>query len=123
MKKPALDALPPPFCADRWMLNDYGSARVMKQRFYDLDRPVARLCTAEVPISYVTGIWNSPPPPQVAIVGFDRITEQPWAENGRFGVRPFLHATLAGDHRATDGRTGARFLDALNRQFQHPESR
>jgi pyruvate dehydrogenase E2 component (dihydrolipoamide acetyltransferase) len=61
-------------------------------------------------------------PPQVAIIGFGRITEQPWAENGLLGVRPVLQATLAGDHRATDGRTGARFLDALNRQFQHPES-
>lgn len=59
-------------------------------------------------------------PPQVAILGFGRITEQPWAENGLLGVRPVLQATLTGDHRATDGRTGARFLEALNRQFQHP---
>jgi pyruvate dehydrogenase E1 component beta subunit len=28
------------------------SARIMEQRFYDLDRPVARLCAAEVPIPY-----------------------------------------------------------------------
>lgn len=28
------------------------SARIMEQRFYDLERPVARLCTAEVPIPY-----------------------------------------------------------------------
>jgi pyruvate dehydrogenase E2 component (dihydrolipoamide acetyltransferase) len=61
-------------------------------------------------------------PPQVALIGFGRITEEPWAENGMLDVRPVLHATLAGDHRATDGRTGARFLDALNRQFQHPET-
>ena len=59
-------------------------------------------------------------PPQGAILGFGRITEQPWAENGLLGVRPVLQATLTGDHRATDGRTGARFLEALNRQFQHP---
>ena len=25
-------------------------------------------------------------PPQVALVGFDRITEQPWADNGMLGV-------------------------------------
>ena len=60
-------------------------------------------------------------PPQVALVGFGRITEQPWADNGMLGVRPVLMASLAGDHRATDGHRGAQFLDALNRQFQSPE--
>lgn len=61
-------------------------------------------------------------PPQVALVGFGRIIEQPWAENGLLGVRPVMTASLAADHRATDGRVGARFLDALNRYFQSPES-
>ena len=28
------------------------SARIMEQGFYDLDQPVQRLCTAEVPIPY-----------------------------------------------------------------------
>ena len=60
-------------------------------------------------------------PPQVALVGFGRITEQPWADNGMFGVRPVLIASLAGDHRATDGHRGAQFLDALNRHLQSPE--
>jgi pyruvate dehydrogenase E2 component (dihydrolipoamide acetyltransferase) len=57
-------------------------------------------------------------PPQVALVGFGKITEQPWAENGMLGVRPVLTATLAADHRATDGRRGAQFLEALNRYLQ-----
>ena len=61
-------------------------------------------------------------PPQVAIIGFGRIHDQARAENGMLGIRPVLHATLAGDHRATDGRTGARFLDSLDRHFQMPES-
>jgi pyruvate dehydrogenase E2 component (dihydrolipoamide acetyltransferase) len=60
-------------------------------------------------------------PPQVALVGFGRVTERPWAENGMLGVRPVLTATLAGDHRATDGIVGARFLNALNRYLQEPE--
>jgi pyruvate dehydrogenase E2 component (dihydrolipoamide acetyltransferase) len=59
-------------------------------------------------------------PPQVALVGFGKITEQPWAENGMLGVRPILTATLAADHRATDGSHGARFLEALNRYLQEP---
>jgi len=44
--------------------------------------------------------------------------EQPWAEQGMLGVRPILTATLAADHRATDGSQGARFLEALNRYLQ-----
>ena len=60
-------------------------------------------------------------PPQVALVGFGRITEQPWADNGMLGVRPLLIASLAGDHRATDGHRGAQLLDALNRHLQSPE--
>jgi pyruvate dehydrogenase E2 component (dihydrolipoamide acetyltransferase) len=60
-------------------------------------------------------------PPQVALVGFGKITDQPWVENGMIGIRPVLTATIAGDHRATDGRTGAQFLDILNRLLQEPE--
>ena len=60
-------------------------------------------------------------PPQVALVGFGKIVEQPWAENGMLGVRPVLTATLAGDHRATDGRRGAQFLEALNRYLQEAD--
>ena len=59
-------------------------------------------------------------PPQVALVGFGKIQEQPWAENGMLGVRPVLTATLSADHRATDGRRGAMFLDAVNRYLQEP---
>lgn len=59
-------------------------------------------------------------PPQVALVGFGKTMEQPWAENGMLGIRPVLTATLAADHRATDGRRGAQFLDALNRTLQEP---
>lgn len=60
-------------------------------------------------------------PPQVALVGFGRISDRPWAESGMLGVRPVLKATVAGDHRATDGRSGARFLDALDRLLQKPD--
>jgi pyruvate dehydrogenase E2 component (dihydrolipoamide acetyltransferase) len=61
-------------------------------------------------------------PPQVALVGFGKIIDQPWAEHGMLGVRPVLTATLAGDHRATDGRRGAQFLDALNRYLQEADT-
>jgi pyruvate dehydrogenase E2 component (dihydrolipoamide acetyltransferase) len=60
-------------------------------------------------------------PPQVALVGFGRITERPWADNGMLGVRPVVTATLAADHRATDGMLGARFLNQIDRLLQEPE--
>jgi len=60
-------------------------------------------------------------PPQVAIIGFGRIVETPWAEGGMLGIRPVLTATIAGDHRATDGRRGAQFLTVLSRLLQEPE--
>ena len=60
-------------------------------------------------------------PPQVALVGFGRIGEQPWAENGVVACRRVVTATLAGDHRASDGHRGAVFLAAVNRLLQEPE--
>ncbi len=60
-------------------------------------------------------------PPQVALVGLGRIIETPWAENDALSVQKVMQATLAGDHRATDGRTGALFLDKLNQFLQRPE--
>jgi len=60
-------------------------------------------------------------PPQVALVGFGRIAERPWAEGGAVRVMPVVTATLAGDHRVTDGHTGARFLAALRELLQKPE--
>jgi pyruvate dehydrogenase E2 component (dihydrolipoamide acetyltransferase) len=60
-------------------------------------------------------------PPQVALVGIGRITHRPVAVNGLIGVRPVVRLTLAGDHRATDGHTGARYLTAIERLLQRPE--
>ena len=61
-------------------------------------------------------------PPQVALIGFGRISERPWAEDGMLGVRRCVTATLAADHRATDGHQGALFLEALNRHLNLPET-
>lgn len=60
-------------------------------------------------------------PPQLAVVGLGAIMDKPWAEGDALSVRKVLQATLAGDHRATDGRTGALFLDRLNKFLQNPE--
>jgi pyruvate dehydrogenase E2 component (dihydrolipoamide acetyltransferase) len=60
-------------------------------------------------------------PPQVALLGVGRVIERPWAVDAMIGVRPTVRLTLSGDHRATDGASGARFLNTLERLLQHPE--
>jgi pyruvate dehydrogenase E2 component (dihydrolipoamide acetyltransferase) len=60
-------------------------------------------------------------PPQVALVGFGRIRERPWAQDGMLGARPTVRASVAADHRASDGLVGARFLATLDRLLQKPE--
>ena len=61
-------------------------------------------------------------PPQVALVGFGAVRERPWAAGGMLGVRPTVVATLAADHRASDGHTGSRLLTLIDRQLQKPEN-
>jgi hypothetical protein len=60
-------------------------------------------------------------PPQVALVGFGKIADRPWAEADKVSIRPILTATLSADHRATDGMRGAQFLERLNEHLQTPE--
>jgi pyruvate dehydrogenase E2 component (dihydrolipoamide acetyltransferase) len=60
-------------------------------------------------------------PPQVALVGFGRVTERVRAENGTAICRRMVTATLAGDHRASDGHRGGLLLTALDRLLQEPE--
>jgi len=60
-------------------------------------------------------------PPQLALVGFGRIVERPWVVNGQVAATPTINASLAGDHRASDGHRGARLLAAVERLMQEPE--
>jgi pyruvate dehydrogenase E2 component (dihydrolipoamide acetyltransferase) len=59
-------------------------------------------------------------PPQVALVGFGKIAERPWAAGGMVGARPILTATLAADHRVSDGHRGGLYLAAIDRLLQEP---
>jgi pyruvate dehydrogenase E2 component (dihydrolipoamide acetyltransferase) len=61
-------------------------------------------------------------PPQVALVGFGRIAMRPWAQDGAIRVLPVLRATLAADHRVSDGHRGALFLSELRELLQQPQA-
>ena len=60
-------------------------------------------------------------PPQVALVGFGRVAVRPWVEADALQAIPTVTASLSGDHRASDGIRGARFLAELRELLQHPE--
>ncbi|MFM8953378.1 MAG: dihydrolipoamide acetyltransferase family protein [Planctomycetaceae bacterium] len=60
-------------------------------------------------------------PPQVAIVGFGTILQRPWIVDGDVRPRPVVTATLAADHRVSDGHRGGLFLEAVGELLQQPE--
>jgi pyruvate dehydrogenase E2 component (dihydrolipoamide acetyltransferase) len=61
-------------------------------------------------------------PPQVALVGFGKPAPRPWVEDGRLVARPVVTASLAADHRVSNGHRGALFLAEIRRLLQAPET-
>jgi pyruvate dehydrogenase E2 component (dihydrolipoamide acetyltransferase) len=59
-------------------------------------------------------------PPQVAIIGFGNVATRPWVESGNVVARPLVNATLAADHRVSDGHAGALFLAEIDRLLLEP---
>jgi pyruvate dehydrogenase E2 component (dihydrolipoamide acetyltransferase) len=60
-------------------------------------------------------------PPQAAMVGFGQLTKRPRVDGDAVVARRTITATLAGDHRVSDGRRGALFLEKLAACLQSPE--
>lgn len=61
-------------------------------------------------------------PPQVAMVGFGKIVERALVVNGAVVARPSVTATLAADHRVSDGHRGGLFLAAVESILKEPFS-
>jgi pyruvate dehydrogenase E2 component (dihydrolipoamide acetyltransferase) len=59
-------------------------------------------------------------PPQVAIVGFGKVVQGPWVVDGSVVARPLIRATLAADHRVSDGHRGALFLAGVADRLREP---
>jgi pyruvate dehydrogenase E2 component (dihydrolipoamide acetyltransferase) len=70
----------------------------------------------------VEGILPVIYPPQVAIVGLGAVHERPWAVDGALAVRPVVSASLAADHRVSDGHRGSLFLTKFAEVLQSPET-
>lgn len=61
-------------------------------------------------------------PPQVALVGFGRMALRPWVQDdGQLCAAPTVTASLAADHRISDGHDGALFLAAVRDALQRPQ--
>lgn len=71
----------------------------------------------ETGVDALTGVIY---PPQVALVGFGTPRLRPWVLGGAVVPRLTLTATLAADHRVSDGRRGALFLAEIARLLQEP---
>ncbi|PBC40062.1 branched-chain alpha-keto acid dehydrogenase subunit E2 [Rhodococcus sp. ACS1] len=70
----------------------------------------------------VTTVFGVIYPPQVALVGFGKPSERPWVFEGELQVATVVTATLAADHRASDGTRGAQFLSRINELLQQPDT-
>ena len=78
----------------------------------------------------VDAVWGVIRPPQLAMVGFGAVHDEVRAVDGAPAVRPVVVASLAADHRTSDGIEGAALLsriaallqdpDALDRPHPHP---
>ncbi len=60
-------------------------------------------------------------PPQVAIIALGSPHQEAMIIDGGIQIRSIIEATLAADHRVSDGHIGARLLYQLNQQLQKPE--
>jgi pyruvate dehydrogenase E2 component (dihydrolipoamide acetyltransferase) len=60
-------------------------------------------------------------PPQVALIGLGRVALRPVVQDGAVVAARTMQVTLAADHRASDGLSGARFLDAVRQRLQRPQ--
>lgn len=95
-------------------------ARALKLRSPELsDSTITMTSLGEGGADKVYGVIY---PPQVAIIGVGGILKEIMALNGENREHAYIYATLAGDHRATDGLTGSKFLAAFHHYLQQPES-
>jgi pyruvate dehydrogenase E2 component (dihydrolipoamide acetyltransferase) len=60
-------------------------------------------------------------PPQVAILGFGAPALRPWIAGSAVEPRTIMTASLAADHRVTDGHAGSLLLADVDRLLQQPD--
>jgi pyruvate dehydrogenase E2 component (dihydrolipoamide acetyltransferase) len=95
-------------------------ARAFRLRGSELSDPTVTVTSlGEQGVESVYGVIY---PPQVALVGFGKIVQRPWVVEDAVQPRSIVQASLAGDHRASDGHRGGLFLSTVDRLLQEPET-
>jgi 2-oxoisovalerate dehydrogenase E2 component (dihydrolipoyl transacylase) len=59
-------------------------------------------------------------PPEVAIVGVNKVVERPVVHDGRVVVRKIMNLSSSFDHRVVDGFDGADFIQTLRGYLESP---
>jgi len=60
-------------------------------------------------------------PPEVAIVGVNRIAERPAVRDGTIVIARMMNLSSSFDHRIVDGYDAAAFISTVKRQLEEPE--
>jgi pyruvate dehydrogenase E2 component (dihydrolipoamide acetyltransferase) len=61
-------------------------------------------------------------PPQVAIIGLGKVRTAPWVVEQQVISASITTLSLAADHRVSDGHSGARLLNKIDKLLQKPEA-
>jgi len=96
-------------------------ARVRAGRFRAAELSDPTITVSSLGDRGVEALYGVIYPPQVAIVGFGTPVLRPWEQEGDVALRRVVTLTLAADHRVSDGHSGARFLNAIEKHLQKPE--
>lgn len=97
-------------------------ARVRGGRLRSSEMTDATITVSSMGDNGADGLLGVIYPPQVALVGFGTPRLCPVAYEGGVALRQIVTVSLAADHRVSDGRTGARFLDEIARHLQEPDT-
>lgn len=95
-------------------------ARVRAGRFRSSEIADPTITVTSLGDRGVDAVWGVIYPPQVAIVGFGRVGAIPTVTDGAVVARPVVQATLAADHRVSDGHRGALFLQRVSQLLSEP---
>jgi len=97
-------------------------ARVRAGRFRARELSDATITLTSLGERGVDQLYGVIYPPQVAIVGIGTPAPKPWVMNDQVVPRLTATLTLAADHRVSDGRRGAQFLQRIVKHLQDPET-
>ncbi len=82
----------------------------------------ATCCVTNIGERGAEQMWPIIQPPQVAIIALGSPHQEALVIENQVQIRDVITATLAADHRVSDGHIGAKFLYQLNLLLQLPES-